>query len=88
MADQWGATLPEEIIVAISGRLERNDEGEYPRCKQTDLAAARLACKRWSEAVPGAVKRLCVEGEFPDGPLVRNLSSLESMTWKRGVYSP
>jgi len=53
-----------------------------------DVAAARLVCKHLSVAVPNAVKSFDEEGEIPDGPLARSLSSMESMTWTYGIYSP
>ena len=79
MANGWGATLPDEIIENIAAKLVRHE---------WDVAAARLVCKRWSVAVPNAVKSLDVEGEIPDGPLARSLTSLESLTWTYGIYSP
>ena len=79
MANGWGATLPDEILEKIAAKLVMHE---------SDVAAARLVCKRWSDAVPNAVKSLDVEGEIPDGPLSRSLSSLESLTWTYGIYSP
>jgi hypothetical protein len=79
MANAWGATLPDEILENIAGKIAMHE---------CDVAAARLVCKRWSVAVPSAVKALDVEGEIPDGPLARNMSSLESVTWTYGIYSP
>lgn len=87
MADTW-SILPFEIIVAISGKLVEPEYFEHLRAEQRALAAVRLACKRYAEAVPHAVKSLSVVGAFPDGTLSRNLSCLESMTWERGIASP
>lgn len=87
MADTW-SVLPFEIIIAISGKLIEPEYFEHVRAEQTAFAAVRLACKRYAEAVPHAVKSLSVAGAFPDGTLSRNLSCLESMTWERGIASP
>lgn len=86
MTNAW-QTLPDEIFENIIGRLVRH-EWDYPRCKQVDLAAVRLVSKCWSKPVPNAVKTLDVEGEIPYCPLTRNMSSLKSLTWTYGIYSP
>lgn len=87
MADTW-SILPFEIIIAISGKLVEPEYFEHLRAEQRALAAVRLACKRYAEAVPHAVKSLSVVGAVPYGTLSRNLSRLESMTWERGIASP
>lgn len=77
MTSAWGS-LSEEILINICSKFENDD----------DIADSRLACRNWAVDVPKVVKTLDVEGEIPDSPLVRNLSSLESLTWTYGIYSP
>ena len=79
--------IPDEIFEDIIYKLVKR-EGDYPRSQQADLAAARLVCKLWSKTVPKAVKTIVVEGEIPEGVFARNLSSLESLTWTYGIFSP
>jgi Leucine-rich repeat (LRR) protein len=73
----WGV-LPDEVVTRVGAELT----------EKQDLAAARLACKRWASSVSRAVKSLSVRGAFPDGTLSGTLSGLESLSWERGVMSP